>query len=95
MIVKIRKQKMIKHRRRKWKKRMLFKLRERKLVVKKRKEKLLQEFEKKHSTMAEEFNAENLVDERLLLARKGGWGIDIWAQRQREKRQENRGEIYD
>ena len=60
---------------------MQFKLRDQKIIKLKKKEKKLQDIENEYSTMTKEFDAEKFVDEQIALARKGGWGIDIWSQR--------------
>ena len=81
VLIGIRRSKMKKHQKKKWRKRMQFKIRDQKIVKLKKREKKLQEFEKEYSNLTGEFDAEKFVDEQLALARKGGWGIDIWSQR--------------
>ena len=81
LLIKIRRAKMKKHQKKKWRKRMQFKLRDQKIIKLKKKEKKLQDIENEYSTMTKEFDAEKFVDEQIALARKGGWGIDIWSQR--------------
>ena len=87
LLIKIRRAKMKKHQKKKWRKRMQFKLRDRKIMKLKKKENKLQDIENEYSTMSKEFDAEKFVDEQIALARKGGWGIDIWSQR-KERLQE-------
>ena len=85
VLVQIRKRKMKKHQRKKWRKRMQFRIRDRKILIAKRKENKMRELEKKFSTLADEFDAEKFVDERIALARKGGWEIDIWAEKRKKE----------
>ena len=88
LLMKIRKTKMKKHQKKKWRKRMQFRIRDRKILKLKKREQKLQEFENQYSTMTKEFDAEKFVDEQVALAKKGGWGIDIWSQRKQRQQEE-------
>ena len=88
ILVQIRKTKMNKHQKRKWKKRMQFRIRDRKIAKIKKREKKLQEFDNQYRTMTEEFDAEKFVDEQIAMARKGGWGIDTWSRRKQREQEE-------
>ena len=84
LLVQIRKKKMKKHQRKKWAKRMKYRLRTRRAHQGRKEEKKMKRLEKKFQTLASEFDAEKFVDERIELARKGGWGIDIWSERRKK-----------
>jgi len=80
-MIRIRYKKMKKHQLRKLRKRMRFLKAKQKAAKLKKKEKLMQEYERSQAKLGEEFNAEKSIEEHMKLGREAGWGIDILAER--------------
>ncbi len=76
----IRRRKVKKHHYKKWKKKHHKLIKARKMRKKRNADEKVWEAMRKFTKLKEEFDAEQFVDEKLALARKGGWGIDLWAQ---------------
>ena len=84
MILRIRRKKMKKHKLKKMRRRNIFLIRRLGKEKKRKKDMVLQDFEKRMQDIAEQFDADKYVDERINLARKGGWGIDVLQSRKRQ-----------
>jgi len=81
----VRRRKMKKHKLKKLRKRLRFVMRRRRQLKEKRKEREIQQYEREQAKLGQLYNAEQYVDEQLVLARKSGWHIDIIAEFNREK----------
>lgn len=77
----IRHRKVKKHKLRKLRKRLIFLNRKLELVKKKKKEKMIQLYEKEQKREADTFDPEKFIEEKISEARKGGWYIDPLAGR--------------
>lgn len=80
-LITIRHKKMKKHQLRKLRKRMRFLRRKLEAVKRKKREKVLQNYENNMKKWSAEFDAEKYVEDQLRTARKAGWEIDIVAER--------------
>lgn len=80
-LITIRHKKMKKHQLRKLRKRMRFLRRKLEAVKRKKREKVLQNYENNMKKWSTEFDAEKYVEDHLQRARKAGWEIDIVAER--------------
>lgn len=76
----IRHKKMKRHKLRKLRKRMRFVMRKRRAFKQRRKEQVIQEVERKFAKEAADYDPEKYIEERMSLARKSGWGIDVVAE---------------
>ena len=81
-LMRIRHKKMKKHKLKKLRRRMMFVYRRRKMLKAKKREKELVLIEKRWKSLASEFDADVFVQDNITNAKKGGWGIDILAERQ-------------
>jgi len=88
LLVTIRHKKMKKHKRKKFRKRMRFVMRKRRQLKEKRKERAIQKYEREQAELGQLYNAEHVIDEQLVLARKSGWHVDIIAEFNREREKE-------
>lgn len=84
-LITIRHKKMKKHQLRKLRKRMRFLRRKLEAVKRKKREKVLQNYENNMKKWSAEFDAEKFVEDHLQRARKAGWEIDIVAERAAKK----------
>lgn len=84
-LITIRHKKMKKHQLRKLRKRMRFLRRKLEAVKRKKREKVLQNYENNMKKWSQEFDAEKFVDDHLMRARKAGWEIDILAERTQKR----------
>lgn len=81
----IRHKKMKKHQLRKLRKRMRFLRRKLEAVKRKKKEKVLLDYEKRMTTWSQEFDPDKHVEDHLMKARGAGWEIDIVAERRKKR----------
>lgn len=87
----IRHKKMKKHKLKKLRKRMRFVMRKRRAFKQRRKEQAIQEVERKFAKEAADYDPEKYIEERMLLARQSGWGIDIVAEYLGKQKQTAKG----
>jgi len=73
----IRHKKMKRHKLKKLRKRMRFLMRKRRAVLQRKKEQAIQEVERKFAKEAAEYDPEKYIEEKMALARRSGWGIDV------------------
>jgi hypothetical protein len=81
-MLRIRRHKMKKHKLKKFRKRMIFVHRKLAEIKQRKKERKMLEFQKKWIKLAEDYDPEKFVDDRLALARKGGYGKSLFADKQ-------------
>ena len=86
-LVRVRHKKMKKHKLKKLRKRMYFWNKKQTDIKMKKKEKMMQLMEKQFAVWADEFDAEKHVEERIAMAKKGGWGINIFETRRQQAKQ--------
>ena len=86
-LVRIRHKKMKKHKLKKLRKKMYFWNKKQTDIKMKKKEKMMQLMEKQFAVWADEFDAEKHVEERIEMAKKGGWGINIFETRKQQAKQ--------
>jgi len=77
-LLRIRRHKMKKHKLKKFRKRMIFLHRKLSEIKKRKKEQQLVEFQQKWSKRAVNFDPEKQLEDHLLLARKGGYGVPLF-----------------
>ena len=80
-MLKIRRHKMKKHKLKKFRKRMIYVHRKLADIKERKKEHKQLEFERKWTKIAEDYDPEQFVDERLALARKGGYGKPLFSEK--------------
>ena len=85
LLIRIRKRKMKKHKLRKLRKRMIFLNRKLTARKKAKKEKLMRAHELECKRKGEEFSADKFIEEKIALAREGGWHIDVWKEYRQKK----------
>lgn len=81
----IRHKKMKKHQLRKLRKRMRFLRRKLEAVKRKKKEKVLLDYEKRMASWSQEFNPDKHIEDHLNRARAAGWEIDIVSERGKKR----------
>ena len=83
-LMRIRHKKMKKHQLKRFRKRMEFVFRRRKMVKAKKREKEMVLMEARWAQLAKDFDANVFVDDNITAAKRGGWGIDILAERRKK-----------
>ena len=88
-LVNIRHKKMKKHKLKKFRKRMIFLHRKLNEIKKKKKEKVIVAMERSFATSAQEFNAEEYIENHIKEAKRGSWKIDVIEQWKSSKQAQN------